>query len=805
MSAKISLFLFGLSLVCSACLPPADPYPYAPPATVLAEAQALSDSLEAYIIRWANGQEPAQIPDHLIPEGISDSRNFYLKDPDSASAAETWATRLARPLNRDSLLTGIPDPKITYLFLGTALAPFGSKLVIEGEFPHCRFFSFQISPPLNGTEYYSQRQFGTAEVAIVDADIAPLPGHTNPFLPGADRNAVQRSYKVEFPLAIGDPVGLNGGAHNFPYRKSGNARTGALLVQQGPLGHKTVAGTPLPYPGDWNLGCIWVRYYEPDSAVGPLGGVPMPRVWFELPSGQRYFIGSDFSALQSRADTTSANRVTQPTYNANFGPNVGWYKSWSITRSMLNGVCQFNNWSRPDSGARVRDIDLGWTGRGENQPGAGKIEPHATTNNYASYLGRAASVGNGDVMVLTGKLPEFPRTFQGQSTMDGGQLRYWSICGIDTDFLSPLPATTIHAVSDEDLVLDANRNYVIAYSQSGSRPANATAANGVTWVDWGTQGDLGLLVRWVSVGPEWLFPLAPHEHNLDFAHSDWASTQYDSTRLGVNWRHGFMRCYLPRIHFMKKADFEAIASPLRADNIPVWVDSSYNKAGAADSQLGVLSASASLDGNPVNQPFNANDGQVNSAWSSAFGVPAATITLDLGQVRKLSAVKLHWDWIFFAKDYVVEVSSDGNTWTSIASATNENGAIDLYPRLAGISGRFVRLNLSAYNVGYYRLLEFEVYTMDCDCDALATSNTPRVVADTPLQLYPNPTHDNLHLLRPNSRPATLELYDLQGSLLLRRPSHQAHEEIDVQDLPAGGYLLRLHQDGQSVTRRWIKQ
>lgn len=220
-----SLFFFLVLL--NACLPPSEPYPNVSPATIVAQAQLYSDSLEAYIYKWTQGQASSAIPNYLIPQGISDSKNFYLKDPANVTPAETWAVRYAKPIDKDSLLGGIPDPKITYLFLGTALAPFGSKLVIEGEFPHCRFFSLQISPPLNGKEYYAQRQFGTAEISVADIDIQPLPGHTNPFLVGANRNATNRSYKYEFDLTTGDPTTLNSTAHTYPYRDNSiNKRKG---------------------------------------------------------------------------------------------------------------------------------------------------------------------------------------------------------------------------------------------------------------------------------------------------------------------------------------------------------------------------------------------------------------------------------------------------------------------------------------------------------------------------------------------------------------------------------------------------
>jgi hypothetical protein len=325
----IALFLtiFSTFFLQQSCLPPSTPYPYRPPADVVAEAEAWSVNFEAYIKQWTQGQVASSIPDSLIPQGISDCKDFYLKNPSDVTDAETWAVRFARPINKDSLLAGIPDPKITYLYLGTPLAPFGSKLVMEGEFPHCRFFSVQITPPLNGLEYYAQRQFGAAEVALVDADIEPISGHTNPFRLGANRNATNRKFRIEFNLATGDPTDLNPEAHTYPFRKNTNTRTGSMLVNQGPLGYKTIAGTPLPVQGDWDLGALWVRIYEPDNGTGPMGGVAMPKVWFELPDGSKYFIGSDFSALQKRADNTIANRVVDKQPNPNFGPATGWYKS----------------------------------------------------------------------------------------------------------------------------------------------------------------------------------------------------------------------------------------------------------------------------------------------------------------------------------------------------------------------------------------------------------------------------------------------------------------------------------------------
>jgi hypothetical protein len=800
-TSLLSLFTF-VSLI--SCLPPSQPYPYMEPEQVVAEAEAWSQTLEEYIQGWAQGINPSQIPDELIPEGIEDSQNFYLKHPDEVTPEETWAIRYAKPINKDSLYAGIPDPRITYLFLGTALAPFGSKLIIEGEFPHCRFFSIQASPPLNGKEYYSQRQFGTAEVSTVDADIQPLPGHINPFLPGADRTAENRSYRLTYDLVTGDPTTLNDPAHSHPYRHNDNNRKAAMLVYQGPLGHQTIAGTPLPVPGDWNLGCVWIRYYAPDDDVDALGGVPLPKAYFELPDGTPYFIGSDFSTLQARADATFPNRVTEPANVSDDDPKNGWFKSWGITRSILNGVCMANNWSRPDSSVRVNEIELGWTGRGENQPPPGNIEPHATTNNYASYLGRTITVPPGMVAVLTGRMPTFPSTRNSEAIMETGQVRYWSICGVDQDPLSPSPATTIHAITDDEVTLDEQRNYVIAYSRENERPNNATADNGVSWVDWGTQSSMGVLMRWVCVTPEWNFPLNPHENNLSWATSDWSGSAYDSTLIGLNYRRGFMQCYLPMVHLMTVEEFENLGNNLRAEDIPVWVNEDYTSIGPSDASFGSASASSFLDNTAVNSAINAIDSDITTAWSSQWGQSVASITVDLGETKNISAIKLIWDFIFFGRDYSIQISNDNATWEDIAVMNDSDGLSDVFKNLNGNFGRYVRLLCTQPNTSYYRLVEFEVYTSDCDCEDVF-SNVNEVLETPSFRLYPNPATDYIQLHIDLAGEKDIIIYNLNGQIIQQFKSSEKRIQIDTEALRAGTYIAVVKNKNRTLTKKFIIQ
>lgn len=62
---------------------------------------------------------------------------------------------------------------------------------------------------------------------------------------------------------------------------------------------------------------------------------------------------------------------------------------------------------------------------------------------------------------------------------------------------------------------------------------------------------------------------------------------------------------------------------------------------------------------------------------------------------------------------------------------------------------------------------------------------------TPLQayIYPNPVPDVLHFESPE--PAILQLSDINGNLLQSHPVNEGKQDLNVEELPSGLYLLRL--------------
>ncbi|MBQ6305190.1 MAG: T9SS type A sorting domain-containing protein, partial [Bacteroidales bacterium] len=75
----------------------------------------------------------------------------------------------------------------------------------------------------------------------------------------------------------------------------------------------------------------------------------------------------------------------------------------------------------------------------------------------------------------------------------------------------------------------------------------------------------------------------------------------------------------------------------------------------------------------------------------------------------------------------------------------------------------------------------------------------------PFTYYPNPAKEQLHMqFSPDVQPKQIELYDLQGRLV--RTQSKAFESIDMSQLPAGTYTLRVTmEDGKTYSDKVVKE
>ena len=103
-------------------------------------------------------------------------------------------------------------------------------------------------------------------------------------------------------------------------------------------------------------------------------------------------------------------------------------------------------------------------------------------NRDNAYLASIAAYQPGKVIVVRGKAPTTPDTQAGQSPATPSQLRYWSFC--TNEYRKPYPVS--FCAVDHEAPVDGSGYYTIVVSTPAERPSNATLANGITWVDWGS-------------------------------------------------------------------------------------------------------------------------------------------------------------------------------------------------------------------------------------------------------------------------------------------------------------------------------
>ncbi|MEV7126886.1 discoidin domain-containing protein [Streptomyces sp. NPDC093260] len=127
---------------------------------------------------------------------------------------------------------------------------------------------------------------------------------------------------------------------------------------------------------------------------------------------------------------------------------------------------------------------------------------------------------------------------------------------------------------------------------------------------------------------------------------------------------------------------------------------------SADAAKGRPASASSTEnaGTPASAAF---DGDTGTRWSSAASDPQ-WVQVDLGSVQNLCKVDLNWE-AAYGKDFQIQASADGSSWTTLKSVTGATGGTASYD-VSG-SGRYVRVNGTARGTAYgYSLWEVAVHT-----------------------------------------------------------------------------------------------
>jgi hypothetical protein len=334
------------------------------------------------------------------------------------------------------------DPKTNYAFPGTEITywgakfatPPGAKLTLRGRYAHARFQSLNA--------YVDN---GTSTNSLADVETKPDEGSVNPYVEGNRRDLPKskRSYTVDvLPAAV-------------PERPARNTLYAA------------------PDPAGDSYQDILYRVYVPDQGRGPDGdgGIPKPELRL-----------ADGTTLKGQAlcDALNANHHYEPQLlpQATYDQLVNWPgKDPAVNPAQNPTVFE-------------KFFNLNYTLAAYKTPeeqAATDATPRGTqyNNNDARYLTGAYAFAFGEILVVRGKMPTFPRTLDGAKRMPGGQLREWDMCVIE----SLVTTRTWRCLFDEQVPLDSKRRYTIVVAPAENRPANAKGRCGVAWLPANPAGD----------------------------------------------------------------------------------------------------------------------------------------------------------------------------------------------------------------------------------------------------------------------------------------------------------------------------
>ncbi len=255
-----------------------------------------------------------------------------------------------------------------------------------------------------------------------DNEIAPNPGSANP---ADDANApddpAQRSWTVRVTGTA--PMGGTPGATP--------ASEGNVIAAH-------------PEGATDQLGILVLRIYVPQDPADVTGGVGLPKLSFEDANGE----SRQLAACSAEEEQTWTEVIRQ---------------------LVLVNVAAASRLPLPTSADALPE----WV----ESP-----VPGLAPNPDNRYLMAPVSWTPGRIVVIRGQAPTVPDSRAGDSPATPADLRYWSFCTGSNIVEAPLAYPTTACMSDFEIPVDADGFYTVVVSQPEDQPSNATAENGVAWI-----------------------------------------------------------------------------------------------------------------------------------------------------------------------------------------------------------------------------------------------------------------------------------------------------------------------------------
>jgi hypothetical protein len=410
------------------------------------------------------------------------------------------------PVSSDPYINiAYPDAGVFY-WSAVFTIPKGAKLELEGEFPHSRYMSF-IS--------YNGR--GIPQESMADYLIDARQGSKNPFLNGADRTSVRRSYKIEIKNQPAPSL-----------QSEGIKLLKPILENQINLKTRIQNTLHAPAYGKGQQSVVY-RIYVPDKGTDETGDVGLPSPILTMPDGKVYIGAEACQLLKTR----------QPLQIKPDAVGITMEKYYEITsvknRPFAHPATNPPTWYMQYD----RKFLIGmYTGEMPEKvrKSTGGFYPNVDNNYIRTFINRKF----GKVFILRGKIPKTPKTWNGNKEMTEAELVYWSLCSVQGFAITRVN----DCLFDEQIPINENGEFFIVVSREEDRPRNARLKCGFGWLPLSNDGDgindedIGVLqIRNLLAAP-------------DFKHAIQNIKQ-------IGTEEEIMGDYFPRSFYTSKEAFEA--------------------------------------------------------------------------------------------------------------------------------------------------------------------------------------------------------------------------------------------------------
>ncbi|MFD2162207.1 discoidin domain-containing protein [Paradesertivirga mongoliensis] len=247
-----------------------------------------------------------------------------------------------------------------------------------------------------------------------------------------------------------------------------------------------------------------------------------------------------------------------------------------------------------------------------------------------------------------------------------------------------------------------------------------------------------------------------------------------------------------------------------------------NEASATTSSVPVklvITGSTAGYNDGTNTKENSYDGNTTTRWSGSGAVSSTWIIYDLGADKTVNYLKLMmYNGNTRTNPIKVEMG-DGVNWTQVWSGSTALIAGFQTIDITDNTNRYVKISLTGANSDgtfWFHINEVEIYGNVPVASAAPISSSK--MAETAIlsefestnsnsvNVYPNPVGQEMHVSVTKLQPgATLQFYNLSGSLLLSLPLRNSTENVSMHGFTPGVYFVVVKNGNEVTTKKVLKQ